>query len=94
MEARPRGPEQDDLLRPRLTEMIDMCPGLVTLVALIDRDCFERGWTPFAARAFDATRNSVSAAPGREGAQTPGRALDRCRPRALDHRLGQARHPL
>ena len=36
MKVRPRGPEQDDLLRPRLTDLIDMRHELVKLAALID----------------------------------------------------------
>jgi len=36
VKARPRGPEQDDLLRPRRTDMIDMRHGLVQLAILID----------------------------------------------------------
>ena len=35
-------PDQDDLLRVRLVEMIDMRHELVKLEALIDRDIFER----------------------------------------------------
>ena len=37
-------PDQDDLLRARLVEMIDMRHELVKLEALIDRDIFEREW--------------------------------------------------
>lgn len=37
-----RGPEQDDLLRPRLTDMLHE---LVTLEALIDWEFFETEWT-------------------------------------------------
>ena len=47
MKARPRGPEQDDLLRPRLTDMIDMRHELVKLAALIDWECFDREWAGF-----------------------------------------------
>ena len=36
--------EQDDLLRPRLVEMIDMRHGLVKLAELIDWDVFKREW--------------------------------------------------
>jgi len=35
-------PEQDDLLGPRLSDMIDMRHGLVRLEALIDREFFEQ----------------------------------------------------
>ena len=37
-------PEQDDLLRARLVEMIDMRHELVKLATLIDWDVFEREW--------------------------------------------------
>ena len=36
MKPKSRAPEQDDLLRPRLTAMIDMRQELVRLEALID----------------------------------------------------------
>ena len=39
--------EQDDLLRSRLVEMIDMRHELVKLAALIDWDVFEREWALF-----------------------------------------------
>jgi IS5 family transposase len=42
MKHRPRPPEQDDLLRPRLVYMIDARHELVTLAALIDWEVFER----------------------------------------------------
>ena len=43
---KPRKPpaEQDDLLRARLVEMIDMRHELVKLAALIDWEVFEREW--------------------------------------------------
>ena len=47
MKARPRGPEQDDLLRPRLTDLIDIRHELVKLAALIDWEFFEREWAGF-----------------------------------------------
>jgi transposase, IS5 family len=47
MKAKSRVPEQDDLLRPRLTDMIDMRHELVKLAALIDWECFEREWAGF-----------------------------------------------
>jgi len=37
-------PEQDDLLRARLVEMIDMRHELVKLATLIDWEVFEREW--------------------------------------------------
>ena len=43
----PCGPEQDDLLRPRLTDMIDMRHELVKLSALIDWEFFETEWAGF-----------------------------------------------
>jgi len=39
--------EQDDLLRARLVEMIDMRHELVKLAALIDWEVFEREWGGF-----------------------------------------------
>jgi IS5 family transposase len=46
---KPRKPplDQDDLLRARLVEMIDMRHELVKLEALIDWDVFEREWLGF-----------------------------------------------
>jgi IS5 family transposase len=41
MRPRSRGTEQDDLLRPRLTDLIDMRHALIRLEALIDWDVFE-----------------------------------------------------
>ena len=47
MKPHPRQDAQDDLLRPRLTDMIDMRHELVKLAALIDWDFFEREWDGF-----------------------------------------------
>jgi transposase, IS5 family len=47
MKHRPRPSEQDDLLRPRLVDLIDLRHELVTLAALIDWDFFEREWAGF-----------------------------------------------
>lgn len=47
MRAKSRETEQDDLLRPRLTDMIDMRHELVQLEALIDWDFFEAEWAGF-----------------------------------------------
>jgi len=47
MKAKPRDPEQDDLLRPRLTDMIDLRHELVKLAALIDWEFFEEEWAEF-----------------------------------------------
>jgi len=44
MKPRKPLPEQDDLLRARLVEMIDMRHELVKLAALIDWEVFEREW--------------------------------------------------
>ena len=46
---KPRKPpaDQDDLLRVRLVEMIDMRHELVKLAALIDWDIFDREWAGF-----------------------------------------------
>jgi transposase, IS5 family len=47
MKAKPKGPEQDDLFRARLVEIIDMRHELVKLAALIDWEFFEREWAGF-----------------------------------------------
>lgn len=47
MKPHSRAPEQDDLLRPRLMDMIDPRHELVNLAALIDWDFFEREWAEF-----------------------------------------------
>ena len=47
MKHRPRPPEQDDLLRPRLVDMIDGRHALVRLAALTDWSWFEREWAGF-----------------------------------------------
>jgi len=47
MKPRKPPPDQDDLLRARLVEMIDMRHELVKLEALIDWDVFEREWLGF-----------------------------------------------
>ncbi len=47
MKPKARRPEQDDLLRPRLVELIDMRHELVKLEALIDWEVFEREWAGF-----------------------------------------------
>ena len=44
MKPKKPAPDQDDLLRARLVEMIDMRHELVKLEALIDWDIFEREW--------------------------------------------------
>lgn len=47
MKHRPRPEEQDDLLRPRLIDMIDGRHELVKLAVLIDWEVFEREWAGF-----------------------------------------------
>ena len=47
MKHRSFPPEQDDLLRPRLVDMIDLRHELVKLTALIDWEVFEREWAGF-----------------------------------------------
>jgi IS5 family transposase len=47
MKHRDRPSEQDDLLRPRLVDLIDMRHELVQLAALIDWEWFEREWAVF-----------------------------------------------
>lgn len=47
MKHRPRPEEQDDLLRPRLIDLIDPRHELVKLAALIDWEVFEREWAGF-----------------------------------------------
>lgn len=47
MKHRPRPDEQDDLLRPRLVDLIDPRHELVKLAVLIDWEVFEREWSGF-----------------------------------------------
>lgn len=47
MKHRARPPEQDDLLRPRLVDLIDLRHELVKLTSLIDWEVFEREWAGF-----------------------------------------------
>ena len=47
MKHRTRPPEQADLLRPRLVDLIDLRHELVKLTALIDWEVFEREWSGF-----------------------------------------------
>ena len=47
MKHRPRPPEQDDLLRPQLVDLINQRHELVTLAGLIDWEFFEREWAGF-----------------------------------------------
>ncbi len=47
MKPHSRAPEQDDLLRPQLVDMIDARHELVKLAALIDWEFFEREWAQF-----------------------------------------------
>lgn len=47
MKPRTRQQEQDDLLRPRLVDLIDMRHELVRLEALVDWEFFEREWAGF-----------------------------------------------
>ena len=47
MKHRPRPEEQDDLVRPRLVDMIDRRQELVKQAALIDWEVFEREWAGF-----------------------------------------------
>ena len=59
MKHRPRREEQDDLLRPRLVDMIDGRHELVKLAALIDWEVFERQWAGF----FPSHRGMPAAEP-------------------------------
>lgn len=47
MKHRPRIEEQDDLLRPRLVDLIDPRHELVKLAGMIDWEVFEREWSGF-----------------------------------------------
>jgi len=47
MKHRNRTPEQEDLLRPRLVDLIDMRHELVKLAALIDWEFFDQEWAEF-----------------------------------------------
>jgi len=78
MKPRNPPPEQDDLLRTRLVEMIDMRHELVKLAALIDWEVFEREWAGFfpsqTRRGPVADRSPSHAdAPGRGALLPPAR---------------------
>jgi IS5 family transposase len=47
MKPHPRAEEQDDLLRPRLTDVIDLRHELAKLEQLIDWEFFETEWAGF-----------------------------------------------
>jgi hypothetical protein len=47
VKAKPKRPEQDDLFRARLVEIINMRHELVKLAAMIDWEFFERDWAGF-----------------------------------------------
>ena len=59
MKPHPRTDEQDDLLRPRLTEMIDLRHALAKLEKLIDWEFFETEWASF----FPATTGRPATSP-------------------------------
>lgn len=59
MKPHPRTEEQDDLLRPRLTDMIDWRHELAKLAALIDWEFFEREWAGF----FPSTKGRPATSP-------------------------------
>lgn len=59
MKHRPRLEEQDDLLRPRLIDLIDPRHELMTLAALIDWEVFEREWAGF----FPSGKGQTAAKP-------------------------------
>ena len=54
-----RPPEQDDLFRPHLVNLIDLHHELAKLAALIDWEVFEREW----ARFFPSTTGRPAAPP-------------------------------
>jgi hypothetical protein len=60
MKPKPRGPEQDGLLRSRLTDMIDMRHEPVKLAALIDWEFFEAEWAGFAETIFEMAELAVA----------------------------------
>lgn len=47
MKAKSKGPEQDNLFRARLVDIIDMRHELVRLAALIDWEYFDREWAGY-----------------------------------------------
>lgn len=59
MKPKKRTPEQDDLLRPRLVDIIDMRHELVKLAALIDWEFFETEWAGF----FPSDRGRPASSP-------------------------------
>ena len=64
MKPHSRAPEQDDLLRPRLVDMIDPRHELVKLTALIDWEFFEREWAGFSPRRRVARQRHRAWSPG------------------------------
>jgi len=65
MKHRPRPEEQDDLLRPRLVDLIDMRHELAKLAELIDWEFFETEWAGF-----------FPSSTGRPATDLPPRELD------------------
>ena len=59
MKPKKRTIEQDDLLRPRLVDIIDMRHELVKLAALIDWEFFETEWAGF----FPSDRGRPASSP-------------------------------
>lgn len=59
MKPKKRATEQDDLLRPRLVDIIDMHHELVRLAALIDWEFFEAEWAGF----FPSDRGRPASSP-------------------------------
>ena len=59
MKHRPRPPRQDDLLRPRLVDLVDMRHELVTLAGLMDWEFFEQEWS----RLFPSTTGRPATSP-------------------------------
>ena len=59
MKHRPHAEEQDDLLRPRLVDMIDMRHELAKLAELIDWEFFETAWAGF----FPSSRGRPAISP-------------------------------
>ena len=67
MSDRYRDVEQDDLLRPRLNDIIDLRHELVKLAGLIDSGRFEREWARFFPAPTDRPATPWSVPTNRDG---------------------------
>ena len=57
MKPHPRAGEQDNLLRPRLTDIVVLRHELAKLAELIDWELFEQEWAGFTPSSLDGQRH-------------------------------------